>query len=220
MIYLTLFQEKRSQNSDFLQFNGRLMSTIDTQIRSRLKYKVVGIAGCGGLGSNCAVALARVGVGKLIIVDFDVIELSNLNRQYFFADQVGRPKALALRENIRRIDPGIVVESHQLMLDRVNIPIIYRDCDVIVEAFDKAEMKQMIIESVTENMPGKALVCGVGLAGWGANQSLTVKAFGNIFICGDQVSEVSDEFPPLAPRVGIVSNMEANQVLEILLGKM
>lgn len=192
----------------------------DQHIRTKLKDKVVGIAGCGGLGSNCAVALARVGVGKLVITDYDKVDVSNLNRQYFFTDQVGKAKVIALKENINRIDPLIKVETHEIQLNEENIPIIYKDCNVIVEAFDKAEMKQMIIETVAEKMPGKVLVCGVGLAGWGANKEIGMKTYDNLYICGDVIREVSAEFPPLAPRVGIVANMQANQVLEILLGRM
>ena len=194
--------------------------TNDHHIRSKLRDKVVGIAGCGGLGSNCAVALARVGVGKLIIADFDIVDQSNLNRQYFFSDQVGMPKVHALKENIARIDQGISVLGYEITLNAGNIPLIFGSCDVIVEAFDKADMKQMIIETVMEKMKGKYLVCGSGLAGWGDNDLIKVKSFDNIFICGDMENEVSDEFPPLAPRVGIVAYMEANLVLEILLGKM
>jgi sulfur carrier protein ThiS adenylyltransferase len=194
--------------------------TNDHHIREKLRDRVVGIAGCGGLGSNCAVALARVGVGKLVIADFDKIDRSNLNRQYFFTDQVGMPKVLALKENITRIDQSILVVDHEVILDPINIPLIFKDCDVIVEAFDKAEMKQMIIETAAEFMPEKSLVCGVGLAGWGESDLIRMNSFGNIYICGDMTLEVSDEFPPLAPRVGIVANMEANLVLEILLGKM
>jgi sulfur carrier protein ThiS adenylyltransferase len=196
------------------------MLSADHHIRRKLAGKIVGIAGCGGLGSNCAVALARVGVGTLVIADFDKVEISNLNRQYFFADQVEMAKVNAMKENIRRIDPAVVVEPHEVTLTGDNIPVIYKDCDVIVEAFDKAEMKQMIIETVSEKMPGKYLVCGVGLAGWGGNEMIAMKTFDRIYICGDMANEVSDEFPPLAPRVGIVANMEANQVLEILLGRM
>jgi sulfur carrier protein ThiS adenylyltransferase len=192
----------------------------DQHIRTRLNDRIVGIAGCGGLGSNCAVALARAGVGKLVIVDFDKVDISNLNRQYFFSNQVGMPKVLALKEIIYMIDPFIRVETHETRLDHENIPGIFKDCDVIVEAFDRAEMKQMIIETVSENMIGWPLVCGVGLAGWGENQDIGIRKYDDVFICGDTEREVSDEFPPLAPRVGIVANMQANQVLEILLGKM
>jgi sulfur carrier protein ThiS adenylyltransferase len=185
-----------------------------------LKDKVIGIAGCGGLGSNCAIALARVGIGKLVIADFDKVEISNLNRQYFFIDQVGKTKVLALKENISRIDPLIKVEMHEIQLDEENIPVIYKDCDVIVEAFDRADMKQMIIETVLEKMPDRYLVCGSGLAGWGENESIRMTVSGRLYIYGDGIKEVSADLPPLAPRVGIVANMQANQVLEILLGKM
>jgi len=194
--------------------------SIDQNIRSVLKHKVVGIAGCGGLGSNCAVALARVGVGKLVVADFDVIEVSNLNRQYFFRNQVGEKKAFALKENIDRIDNSISVEAHDLFLTPETIPGIFQGCDVIVEAFDKAEMKQMLIETVVAEMPEMPLVCGVGLAGWGHSDRIGLQQFGNIYICGDQELETSEEYPPLAPRVGIVANMQANMVLEILLGRM
>lgn len=192
----------------------------DQHIRIRLKDKVVGIAGCGGLGSNCAIALARVGVGRLIIADYDKIEILNLNRQYFFTDQVGKAKVLALKENISRIDPFIKVETHEIQLNERNIPIVFKDCDVITEAFDRADMKQMIIETVLEKMPDRYLVCGSGLAGWGENNSIGTTVSGKLYIIGDGVKEVSDEYPPLAPRVGIVANMQANLVLEILLGKM
>jgi sulfur carrier protein ThiS adenylyltransferase len=196
------------------------MSHQDLHIRSRLSNRIVGIAGCGGLGSNCAVALARVGVGKLIIADFDRVEESNLNRQYFFIDQIGKAKVQALKDNIGRIDPGIIIETHNLVLDSNNIPEIFSDCEVIVEAFDKAEMKQMLIETIIEKLPEKYLVCGSGLAGWGQSESIGLSVSGRIYIFGDGSNEVNDIHPPLAPRVGIVANLEANQVMEILLGKM
>ena len=192
----------------------------DHHIRTRLKDKIVGIAGCGGLGSNCAVALARVGVGRLVVADFDKVDLSNLNRQYFFADQVGKAKVIALKEIIARIDPLIQVEAHEIQLNEDNIPEIFKDCEAIVEAFDRAEMKQMIIETVLDRMPEHFLVCGSGLAGWGENESICMTVSEKLIIIGDGSNEVSEDYPPLAPRVGIVANMQANQVLEILLGKM
>ena len=188
------------------------------QIKKRLKNKSVGIAGCGGLGSNCAVALARVGVGKLIIVDFDIIEESNLNRQYFFFNQIGEKKSFTLKENIEKINPNIEVVAFDKKLDHKSIVEIYENCDVIVEAFDKAEMKQMIIETVLSEMPGKPIVSGLGVAGYGENDSIKTEKIGDLYICGDRQKETSDDLPPLAPRVGIVANMQANQVLEILLG--
>lgn len=189
------------------------------QIKKVLKTKTVGIAGCGGLGSNCAVALARVGVGKLIIADFDKIEESNLNRQYYFYDQIGLPKADTLKENIHRINPATIVESHHVFLDGNNIPEIFAECDIIVEAFDKTDMKEMIMKTVSNHFPDKYLIMGIGMAGWGANNLFTDKHFDKLIICGDGLNEIAENNPPLAPRVGIVANMQANVVLEILLGK-
>ena len=187
------------------------------RIREILKNKTVGIAGAGGLGSNCAVALARVGIGKLIIADFDVVSPGNLNRQYYFADQIGTPKVTALKENIRRIDSKVNVEIHDLKLEPGNIVRIFETCDVIVEAFDQADQKQMIIETVLREFPGKPLLLGLGMAGWGDSNGLRTRSSGQLVICGDEHSEISDTLPPLAPRVGICANMQANEVLRILL---
>lgn len=189
------------------------------KIKSILSTKNVGIAGCGGLGSNCAVALARVGIGKLVLADFDIIEESNLNRQYFFYDQIGKPKVFSLKENILRINPSIKIDEYNIKLSEKEIVDLYKNCDVIVEAFDKAEMKEMIVETVQTFFPEKYLVCGVGLAGWGGNDLIRTERFGNLFVVGDQLNETNEDDPPLAPRVGIVANMMANVVLEILLGK-
>jgi len=186
-------------------------------ITNILKEKTVGIAGAGGLGSNCAIALARVGLGNLVIADFDIIDKSNLNRQYYFLHQLGQKKVDALRTNINLVNPDVKVEAFDIKLEAKDIVRIFSDCDVIVEAFDLAEMKQMIIETVLTEMPDKIVVAGVGLAGWGDNNSITTIHSDNLIICGDGETEVSDELPPLAPRVGIVANMQANQVLEILL---
>ncbi|NOZ35320.1 MAG: sulfur carrier protein ThiS adenylyltransferase ThiF [Chlorobi bacterium] len=187
------------------------------EIKNSLKYKTVGIAGAGGLGSNCAVALARSGIGKLIIADFDVVSESNLNRQYYFYDQIGQIKVNALKDNINRINPEVQISIHILKVDEYNIPYIFSECDIIIEAFDKAEEKKMLIETVLTEFPDKPIISGLGMAGFGDNNSLHSKQIENLYICGDEKSEISDNNPPLAPRVGIVSNMQANLVLEILL---
>ena len=187
------------------------------QISARLKTKKVGIAGCGGLGSNCAVALARVGIGTLVVADFDVVSKGNLNRQYYFTDQVGIKKTLALKVNITRINPEVRVIDRDTRLTRENIPLIFAGCDVIVEAFDLAGQKEMIIETILTEMPSVPLVVGLGMAGWGMNDSIHCRKADNLYICGDETSEISPELPPIAPRVGMVANMQANVVVEILL---
>jgi len=184
---------------------------------NRLKNKTVGVAGCGGLGSNSAMALARIGIGKLIIVDFDIIVQSNLNRQYFFIDQLGMHKVDALEMNIERVNKEVIIEKHCTRLSPDNIPFLFRECDIIIEAFDLSEMKKMLIETVLSEMPEKYIVSGSGMAGWGGNNSIKTINYDKLYVCGDLISEISGDLPPLAPRVGIVANMQANQVVELLL---
>lgn len=187
------------------------------EIIEKLSTKTVGIAGCGGLGSNCAVSLVRCGLGNIVIADFDRIEEANLNRQYFFLDQVGEKKVFALKNNLLKINQDCNIDAHDLKLKALDIIKLFKSCDVIVEAFDDAEQKEMIIECVLSEMPDTPIVSGLGLAGYGNTNSLQVQQFGNLYVCGDSHSEVSENDPPLAPRVGVVSNMQANQVLELLL---
>jgi sulfur carrier protein ThiS adenylyltransferase len=188
-------------------------------IKIKLHNCRVGIAGAGGLGSNCAVALVRVGLGNIIMADFDIVSETNLNRQFFFRDQIGQRKVMALRDNLLRINPFLNIRIYDEILDPENIPLFFKNCDVIVEAFDFADQKKMIIETVLTHFPEKPLVIGMGIAGWGMNEKIHVRQIDNLYICGDEVSEISKELPPLAPRVGIVANMQANVVMEILLAK-
>lgn len=189
------------------------------QIRSILRSHTVGIAGAGGLGSNVAMALTRVGVGKLIIVDFDIVAESNLNRQFYFKHQVGFKKVDALRANLLSINPELILETYEVKLDASNILSFFQNIDVMVEAFDRAEMKQIIIEKFQTEKPEIPLVVGNGMAGWGNSNDMKVQQYGNLYICGDGYSEVADKLPPIAPRVSICAAMEANVVLSILLNK-
>jgi sulfur carrier protein ThiS adenylyltransferase len=189
------------------------------RVREYLKTCTVGIAGCGGLGSTCAVNLARAGVGRLILADFDIVTKENLSRQYYFSDQIGMLKVHALKANILRANPDVTVKAFDLKLCTSDVVELFNGVDVIVEAFDKAEMKQMIIETTLLHLPGKPIIAGVGLAGWGNTDSLKVQRSGNLIVCGDQTSEVTYENPLTAPRVGIVANMEANEVISLLISR-
>lgn len=189
-----------------------------SEIKSHLSKFRVGIAGAGGLGSNCAVALARSGVGTLVIADFDAIEELNLNRQYYFIEQIGLMKTAALKENIAHINPEVSVNAHQIKLDRTNITEIFSGCHIIVEALDSSAMKEMLIETVQIKMPGIPLIVGSGMAGWGkTNDIVSRKIDDTLWVCGDECTEVSENMPPVAPRVGIVANMQANVVIELLM---
>lgn len=190
------------------------------EIKKKLSTKTVGIAGAGGLGSNCAAALVRVGIGKLIIADFDIIHTSNLNRQFYFKDQTGLKKVFALRDNLLRINPEVQIVPIDEKLSSQSIVMNFGECDVIVEAFDLSEMKQMIIETVSSFFPEKPLVCAMGLAGFGNINDMKVTQYGNLFICGDMQREVSEDEPPIAPRVSIAANMQADVVIQNLLNNL
>lgn len=188
------------------------------EVREHLSKFTVGIAGAGGLGSNCAVALARSGIGKLVICDFDYVEISNLNRQYYFHDQIGTLKVLALKQNIERMESGTQVVTCSEKLNEKNTGKIFNGCDVIVEALDSASMKEIFIETVQVIFPGVPLIAGSGLAGWGGTGNLRMRKIDDsLYVCGDESSEDSAATPVMAPRVGIVANMQANTVIEILM---
>jgi sulfur carrier protein ThiS adenylyltransferase len=188
-------------------------------VHARLKAATVGIAGVGGLGSAVAVALARVGIGRLIIADFDVVEPSNLNRQQYFIDQIGRFKVDALAENLRRINPYVAVDQHCIKLDPDNIPALFAPCSIVVEAFDRADMKAMLVDTVLAQMPETVLVAASGLAGFGPNNDIrTRKTMNRLYLVGDSVSEAKPGSGLMAPRVGIAASHQANQVLRIILG--
>lgn len=190
------------------------------EIREHLAGFKVGIAGAGGLGSNCAVALARCGVGTIIISDFDIVEPANLTRQYYFISQVGMMKTIALKENISRINPDITVIALTVKLDSTNLVEIFAGCDVLVEAFDKDSMKALMIETVQTKMKGIPLVIGSGVAGWGKNETVRSRKIDDtLYVCGDESTNADADLPTMAPRVGIVANMQANTVIEILMRK-
>jgi len=187
-------------------------------ISKHLGRFTVGIAGAGGLGSNCAVALVRSGIGRLVIADFDTIDRSNLNRQFYFGDQVGLKKTDALKENLDRIGFSTEINVYDVTLTPENIPEIFNDCHLIIEAFDRADMKEMIAETVLTCWPGRPLIMGSGMAGFGMSETIKVRDLGeNLFVCGDEQTEISDNMPPMAPRVGIVASMQANLAIELLM---
>jgi sulfur carrier protein ThiS adenylyltransferase len=197
-----------------------MMSRHTPGVHQKVKRSVVGIAGLGGLGSMIAIALARIGVGTLILVDFDVVEPSNLNRQQYFIHQIGRPKVEALQENLLIINPYLKLKLYNERLDRNNVERIFKEADVVVEAFDRADQKAMLINTVSEKMPDKYIVAASGVAGYGDNNEIkTVRFSSTIFIIGDQKTSAQPGIGLMAPRVGIAAYHQANTVLRILLGE-
>jgi len=174
------------------------------------------VIGAGGLGSNVAAALARAGVGKLIVADFDILEASDLNRQYYFVDQVGRPKVEALGENLRRMNPFSDYEMHNVKIDRGNVERIFGAADLLVEALDLADQKQMLIDAWLVLRPGRPIIAASGLAGYGGNSKIRQRRLGSLYICGDEASECDACTAPMAPRVAVVAAMQANLAVELL----
>jgi sulfur carrier protein ThiS adenylyltransferase len=188
------------------------------RILKKLRQSSVGIAGAGGLGSNVAIALARAGVGHLVIVDFDIVEEGNLTRQYYFLDQVGEPKVEALNKNIGRVAKGVKVEAIQKKLLPGKMSQPFKNVDVIVEALDKAETKTRFVKEVMAALPGKPVVAASGVAGWGACERIELKRFAPLHLVRDERAKSSDDGILLAPKVCAMANLQANVVLEILLG--
>jgi sulfur carrier protein ThiS adenylyltransferase len=187
----------------------------DRQIR-RLAAVRVGIAGAGGLGSNVAAHLVRTGVRRLVIVDFDRVAPSNLNRQFYFADQVGMKKIIALEANLRRIDPDLELEMVDLRLDAANAGPTFRDCEIVVEALDRAEDKKIMAECFLA--APCLLVAASGIGGWGDSDRVRTRSLGNrCVLVGDESSEISAASPPTAAIVGIAAAKQADAVVERIL---
>ena len=184
--------------------------------RAALESARVGIAGAGGLGSNCAMHLVRAGVKHLTVVDFDVVNESNLNRQFFFRDQLGQKKVEALKVNLLRIESDVDIRAVDMRLDASSAREVFADCAIVVEAFDVVDAKVMLVSAFASS--GKKLVTASGLAGWGRSNAMRVRKMGNIVAIGDGETAVGKGVAPVSPRVGIAAAMEANAVVSLLLG--
>jgi sulfur carrier protein ThiS adenylyltransferase len=188
-------------------------------LRAELGRKRVGIVGCGGLGSNAAWMLVRSGIGTLVLADHDLVEEANLDRQFFFRDQVGMPKTEALSINLIRIDPRVRLELFQAHVGERNFAEIFPGIDLLIEAVDSAHDKAMLVAVCSEQLPGVPIVSASGLAGYGStNDIVTRHLMGNLWMVGDLVSEVSVEHPLFASRVCVAAGHEAHMAIRILLG--
>lgn len=180
----------------------------------------VAICGLGGLGSNIATALTRAGVGKLILIDFDKVDITNLNRQQYKMSQLGRLKTECCLENLRDISPYTEIEIHTVKLTEENIPELLGKADIICEAFDKADQKAMLVNTVLETFPDKYMLSGTGMAGFGsANTIQSRKVFEKFYLCGDEKSDVNDGIGLVASRVMVCAAHEAHMVLRLLSGE-
>lgn len=201
------------------ELDAVLIERHSEMVQSRLRQACVAVMGLGGLGSAVAVALVRIGVGKLLLADYDVVELSNLNRQYYFLDQLGLPKTEALKQNLERINPYISLELIQRRLSEDMIPQLFSGVDVLVECFDDPVMKASGLRSALTVLSEVGYVGASGVAGYGDNNTIcTRKMKDRIYLVGDFQSAAEDGMSLMAPRVGVAAHHQANQVLRILLG--
>lgn len=202
------------------EINESLAKRHGKEVQEKLASAEVAVCGLGGLGSAIAISLSRAGVGKLHLIDFDRVDLSNINRQQYSCDEIGMAKTEALEREIRRFSPYCNIQKTFVKLTEKNVPDILKSDKIICEAFDRAEEKAMLTNAVLEKLPGKILVGASGMAGHGSsNEIVTKKIMKNYYICGDGISEVSEGNGLMAPRVMICASHQANMVIRIILGK-
>lgn len=179
----------------------------------------VGIAGLGGIGSHVAALLARAGIKNLTLVDYDKVEYSNLNRQYYFIDQIGEKKVEALSATLKRINPSINCSFYDIEIVEDNIEVIFNNCDIIVEALDRGSVKSMFINYCIKFLSGKILIGVSGIAGFkDCGLISTEKISENFFIVGDFISEVGPSVNLISTRVSAAASMQAHLVIQLILG--
>jgi len=195
------------------------VSELESDMRARLAASSVAIIGCGGLGSNAAAMLLRSGVRTLTLIDFDRVEESNLNRQMFFRDQLGRLKTEALAETLLRIDPDARLTLVSECVTADDLVGFVRGADVIIEAVDGAETKAMIVNVCMDALPETPLVTASGLAGHGsANAVVTERLTDDLYVVGDLTSDIRDGLPLFASRVMVAAAHQAHVAIRRLLG--
>lgn len=196
--------------------NGLQTHFTDDQIRC-LESVCVGIAGAGGLGSNAAAHLVRSGISRLVVADFDHVAPSNLNRQFYFIDQVGMKKVIALEANLKRINPGLDMQALDIRLNAGNVGHVFEHCHIIVEALDHARDKKMMADAFMADR--RLLVSVSGIGGWGRSDRIRTRRVRNgFYLVGDGHSEVSNAMPPTSAVVGIAAAKQADVVIEAILG--
>ena len=189
------------------------------ELNLALSKAVIGVAGLGGLGSNITLSLPRVGVKKLVLADFDVVEPSNLNRQQYFVRHIGLKKTQALKELINDVNPFVEVETHDIFLDEKNVASVFGECEILCEAFDNVAGKAMILNEAGASLKEKKIIGASGMAGcFSSNLIKTIKFAKNVYLCGDLTNEAKIGQGLMAPRVAICANHQANLAIRLLMG--
>lgn len=201
------------------EITAALVERHSKEVQEKLSQGRVAIAGLGGLGSNVAAALARIGVGHLHLIDFDKVDITNLNRQQYFMRHIGRYKTEALREELLEINPYLEIVIDTVKVTSDNIRELFAQDDIVCEAFDVPENKSMLVNGILELFPEKQLVSASGMAGYGhSNEIHTRKVMKNFYLCGDEVTAPAYARGLMAPRVAICAGHEANMIAELLIG--
>lgn len=201
------------------QLEAMLCARHTPKIHARLKKAKVAIAGLGGLGSNIAVALARTGIGELLLADFDVVEPSNLNRQHYGIRHLGMKKTQALRMQIEDINPYVSIRTMDVKVDEDNVVEIFRGYSLVCEAFDSPKSKAMLIETLLSSIPDVTIVSGSGMAGYESGNSIqTIRKMKRLYVCGDGITEAKEGYGLMMPRVQICAGHQANMVIRLILG--
>ena len=190
------------------------------ELQEKFSSAAVAVCGLGGLGSNIAIALARAGIGRLILIDFDRVDITNLHRQQYKANQIGRYKTEALLENLLEIAPYIKADVFTERITEDNFAALLKDADIICEAFDDAQSKAMLVNGVLEKLPHRYLIAASGMAGMGTPNAIrTRKITKRFYLCGDGESDTADTMGLVAPRVMLCAAHQAHTVLRILAGE-
>ena len=187
------------------------------EFQKKISSTTVAVCGLGGIGSNIAISLARAGIGKLILIDFDKVDITNLHRQQYKANQIGMCKTEALQNNLKEINPYLETKIHTICLDESNAKDVLADADIICEAFDNAEAKANIVNFVLSEMPDKYIVAASGMAGLdSANLIKTRKVSKRFYLCGDEVNDIKDGIGLVSTRVMLCAAHQAHTVLRII----
>ena len=202
------------------EWNEALIARHGQELHDRFSSATAAICGLVGLGSNIAIALARAGIGRLILVDFDRVDITNLHRQQYKAEQIGEYKTEALAANLLEISPYTEVKGVTEKVTEGNFLELLEGADIVCEAFDNAEAKAMLVNGVLQKLPECYLVAASGMAGMGSpNRIETRRITDRFYLCGDGVSDVEETMGLVAPRVMLCAAHQAQTVLRILAGE-
>lgn len=202
------------------QINEALDERHTPEIQELLSRGNVAIAGLGGLGSNIAYSLARIGVGHLHLIDFDVVDITNLNRQQYFIEHLGMYKTDALKSLLLKINPYLDIHTDCVKVTEENLTDLFGDNDIICEAFDCPEAKAMLVNGILEHFPEKKLVSASGMAGYESSNTIhTRRITRNFYLCGDRTTESAPGKGLMAPRVAICAAHQANMITRLILGE-